>query len=280
MEASSPPETPMEKPQYFGIDIDSTLFTHNEEAFEKNVNAFAKVRKMGYTPFLCTGRSRNSGLGVLGTSFAEKTGYQGYPGVYQNGAVVYDEHGNLIYSKPFSREFVKTLAEHLEAENLKDKCIFYTETASYSLAGIDEKLMEFTLDRKLPIPEVTPLDELIEKEYSIIKYYSFDVSHSGLREGVDYVQKITRSNWVYTLSPSGVTKALGVSKLLEHYGLSPNEYGFIGDGDNDTEAMHLSRGSFAVANAKELAKKCAKWVLTKTHDEGGFSEAMGLVYGV
>ncbi|AFZ80157.1 haloacid dehalogenase-like hydrolase family member protein [Theileria equi strain WA] len=96
-----PEERPESKdpPKYFAIDIDGTLLAKNKEGWERNIEAFAKAREMGYTPFLCTGNSFGRSMSKLGQEFIERTGYKGYPGVYLHGIQIYDSDGNRLKPK-------------------------------------------------------------------------------------------------------------------------------------------------------------------------------------
>ncbi|EKX72603.1 haloacid dehalogenase-like hydrolase family member protein [Theileria equi strain WA] len=270
------PESP---PKYFGIDIDGTFYTKSATGLEKNIEAFAEATKKGFVPFFCTGRSIESSLAVIGSGFSERTGYKGYPGVYNNGSLVYDECGRIAHSEGFTREFLEKFGRFLIEKGLAPNVVFYTEHGACSLSPLYERLMKFSVMRKLPIPQVVTLEGLLQENILIIKYAEFDMKLSGLHEDVDYARTITLSNWLYTINPAGVNKSIGLKKLMEHYGLSSKDCGFIGDGDNDTEAMEFCDHSFCVDDTPDYVKRHAKWVLDKGHDEGAVSQALELIYG-
>ncbi|AFZ80706.1 haloacid dehalogenase-like hydrolase family member protein [Theileria equi strain WA] len=268
------PESP---PKYFGIDIDGTLHTNNKESFEKNIEAFAEVRKKGYTPFFCTGRSLTSAMNVVGEEFKTKTGYNGYPGVYNDGSIVYDKDGNLIYSKPFSNTVLEAITERLVAENLKDKCLFCTKDAFYSLAELDQEFQNIFDSLNVIFPRLEVIGTILDIGVAevFIQSRTFDIP--GLERGVDYVEKYVGVDGI-ALSPPGITKGSAFSTLIKHSGGKPEDYGFIGDGDNDTEAMEFCNVSFAVGNSPDEVKKHAKWVLEETCDQGAVAKALKLTY--
>ncbi|AFZ80526.1 haloacid dehalogenase-like hydrolase family member protein [Theileria equi strain WA] len=269
---------PKNPPKYFGIDIDGTLLTSDEEAWEKNIEAFAKVRNEGYIPFLCTGNSLLFSRIKLGTKFENKTGYQGYPGVYQNGALVYDENGNVIYSQPFSKEFLKVTHDFLVKNGLTANIVFYDGEELFSLVG-DDNVLKNLFSAKYTVLKVLTFEEILKKNILMLKYRDFDFNVPEAEKGIDYVEKMD-INGAHDVTPPGGTKALGVTKLLEHYSLSSEYCGFIGDGYNDIEAMNLFPLSFAVANAPDEVKKHAKFVLDKTCDQAAVAEALKLTYGL
>ncbi|AFZ80318.1 haloacid dehalogenase-like hydrolase family member protein [Theileria equi strain WA] len=269
---------PSSPPKYFGIDFDETFHALKEDGLERNVKAFAQVKKGGYTPFFCTGRSVDHAMGLVGNRFVEKTNYRGYPGVYNTGAVVYDENGNVIYSRSFSKEFIKAVCESVTRRNSPNNLVLFTKDSHYSPIGVDENFSRVLRSRDIPTPEVKTLEELLNTDIVMMTIICDKVEFPGFHEGVDYIKKLDLPGY-YDLNPAGVTKAIGVKKLMEHYGVPPHDCGFIGDGDNDTEIMDLSGLSFAVANAPDFVKKHAKWVMDKSYNEGAVAQALELVYG-
>lgn len=269
---------PKRLPSYFGIDVDDTFHTENAEAFARNIEAFAKVRGMGYMPFICTARSLDFAFKMLGKEFVEKTGYRGYPGVYNNGAIVYDSEGTLLNNVKFTRDFLFRFFKCIEEGSVTNQCIFFTKGPCYSLIRIDGPWKDYLASRGLSVPDIRTPNEILNMDIVAISINSKSVEIPNSEEGVDYNKKLAKSDWLYTLNPSGVTKAFGVAKLLEYYSVSPEDFGFIGDGHNDLEIMGVAGISFAVGNAPNEVKRYAKWVLDETCDEGGVAEALKLVY--
>ncbi|EKX73497.1 haloacid dehalogenase-like hydrolase family member protein [Theileria equi strain WA] len=271
-------ERPNVPPKYFAIDHDETFHTCNGEAWARNINAFTKARKMGYTLFFCTGRSIDSTFRIAGDEFKAKTGYNGYPGIYNNGAMVYNEHGDVIYSKSFSRDLIKNACESV-LNGSTDRFIFYTHDGYYSPSEMDtHDLKDFVEKRGLPTPQVKTPEEISSLQILKITQISKEANFPGFEQGKDYIAKIDLpGSW--DIIPPGISKATGIKELMKHYDISPEECAFIGNGDNDVEAMKLSNLSFAVGNAYNHVKKAAKWVMEKTCDEGAVSKALELTYG-
>ncbi|AFZ80835.1 haloacid dehalogenase-like hydrolase family member protein [Theileria equi strain WA] len=268
------PENP---PKYFGIDIDGTFYTSNEEAWERNIEAFAEVRKKGYTPFFCTGRPIDSALRAMGNGFTERTGYQGYPGIYNDGSIVYDKDGNLIYSKSLPKEFLSTFLKCIEDGALPTICTFHTKDAVYSLIKAEGKWVMYLESQGLTVPEVKTPQEI--REFEIVNIYIFceSLKIGDLKEDVDYTA-VTSAPGLFNINPVGVTKLSSMKILLSHLNDSLDFCGFIGDGDNDMECLEECNISFAVGNSPDEVKKHAKWVLDKTCDEGAVAEALKLTY--
>ncbi|EKX72552.1 haloacid dehalogenase-like hydrolase family member protein [Theileria equi strain WA] len=269
---------PEKPPVLFGIDMDGTFYTNNKEAWERNIEAFAETRRRGYIPFLCTAKPLGPAIKRLGgPNFVERTGYRGYPGVYKNGALVYDENGSVLSVHVFPKEFLQALHLFLVENGLTANVIFYNEDDAFSLAQDNEIIR--TYPGKFIVPRFTTFEELLKKNIVMMKYAGFELNVPEFRDGIDYVDKVD-INGTHDLSPPGVTKASALSTLINHYGLSSKDCGFIGDDKNDVEAMELVGFSFAVGDAKDEVKKHAKIVLDKTCDQGAVSQALKLTYGL
>ncbi|AFZ79752.1 haloacid dehalogenase-like hydrolase family member protein [Theileria equi strain WA] len=268
---------PEEPPKYFGIDIDGTFYTGNEEAWEKNVEAFAEVRKKGYTPFFCTSRSLDSTLSLVGNDFVKKTGYNGCPGVYENGVFVYGDK-DALYMNVLSRHFLNDFIRFLPEDSL-NRVIFFQRDDSYSLVDTDPWIKTILKGNELPATQVKTLDEILNLDIIKIMIYSDPSLLVNLRKNVGFNAFMLHNN-LFMISPLDLNKSLGINQLMENYGISPKDCGFIGDGHNDIEAMKFCNVSFAVANAPDEVKKHAKIVLDKTCDQGAVAEALKLTYGL
>ncbi|EKX73959.1 haloacid dehalogenase-like hydrolase family member protein [Theileria equi strain WA] len=270
---------PEQPPKLFGIDFDETFYSlHDKDAFKKNVEAFAEAKKKEFIPFFCTGRSRDATFRLVGDNFVTETNYNGYPGVYQNGALVYDENGNVIYSQPLSKEFIRKTCE-LVTSNPSTGAVLFTRDGYYSPAKVTDPMSRYIQERELPDPEIKTTEEIVELEIYKIYLAANHLDFPGFEQGKDYVAKVDLpGSW--DIGSGDLNKALGLKKLMEHYGIPPEECAFIGNGDNDIEAMELSNLSFAVGNAPAEVKKHAKIVLDKTCDQGAVAEALGLVYSL
>lgn len=279
LHSSNLPVTP---PKHFAVDIDGTFLCFDVAHFSKNKSAFELALKAGYNLFFCTGRPHVSALAILDDEFISSTGYKGYPGIYHNGAVVYDKNGIPLRHSYFDASFMSQFCEYLLKNNLKNRVAFCDMTDSYMLCD-DTTLMRAALDDvdllKNPIV-VTPA-ALMELKISLLIIHESDVltNHPTLRPGVDCILK-EGSFGAWDVTPCGITKAQGLLVLLDSYDCSIESCGFIGDGTNDIEAMQLSKSSFAVANAIEHVKKQAKYTLNERNDQGAFHKTMERVYGI
>ena len=68
--------------------------------------------------------------------------------------------------------------------------------------------------------------------------------------------------------PKGSSKAIGIDKIIEHYGFSLDETMAFGDGGNDMEMLkHVGIG-VAMGNAGDEVKDVADYVTDSVDDDG------------
>lgn len=278
LEDASQFKRPEPPPKYFGIDIDGTFYTENEEGWKKNIEAFAKVREMGYVPFICTGRTLAGSARIL-KELEARTGYKGYPGVYLNGSIVYDENGEIIYASLFPRDFIKALCDCITDGAAANCFVFYTKYDYYSLKPVYGTLRAFLKSRGLIYrPKETETACILTLPIIAISVCCKKFRICNYKEGYHYVCKTARSG-LCNINPYGVTKSRGLAKLMENYNIHTKDCAFIGNGENDVEAMDRSDWAFAVGDSPNFVKKHAKFVLKKGYNEAAVAEALELVYG-
>nr|BAN64188.1 HAD superfamily hydrolase, putative [Babesia bovis] len=267
--------------KYFAVDLDGTFLSNNPEVFQRNLDAFAKVFRAGYKIFFCTGRCHTDSMRVMPAGFMEKIGYNGFPGVYYNGGIVFDDKGNVIVNELFDKGILSRIIDCIIAANHEKYTVFLTfdcwyvvtDDRSYfnemiEFAGLNRPLVRTTLAEvmKMDIMKV-----LICKYALMAPYFGGMVNH-------DFVHKRAMLDMT-DLTPVGVTKRSGLEVLLDHLGGSAAECGYIGDAENDIEAMEFCDHSFAVGNATDTVKKSAKYVCEITSEQCAFAAVVDAVYG-
>ncbi|EKX73534.1 haloacid dehalogenase-like hydrolase family member protein [Theileria equi strain WA] len=222
------------------------------------------------------GRTLNGSVSKLGASLFDRTDYKGYPGVYGNGTLVFDKEGNVIHQTYFSPSFISKIIQHINNTGYRQKVVFQDIERYYSL-----EFAPFIVSRLLLFYE--KMNPLIVDEETLLKLKICSISILDCTFDIEdlkteYSKKEVQLGMFCELVPRNATKATGIKKLMEHYGVPLEECGFIGDGDNDTEAMNFCKVSFAVGNSPDFVKRHAKWVMEKTCDEGAVAQALELVY--
>ncbi|CDR94789.1 HAD superfamily hydrolase, putative [Babesia bigemina] len=270
------------RPALFAVDIDGTFLSAEAEVMRKNRAAFANTLKAGFNVFFCTGRPHVSSMAVLDEQFVRSTGYRGYPGVYHNGAVVYDGSGAVLRMNVFGAQFLTVFCEFLVSHQLEKYVAFCDMNGAYMLCDDSSCMKEILADVDMHDPPtvVTPADLLLKKISLLIVHHKEVITQQPhVKCDVDYVLK-EGSFGAWDVTPCTSTKAEGLKVLLESYGVTSADCGFIGNGTNDVEAMSLCELSFAVQNAEANVQDFAKYTLAETNEEGAFHTVMKLVYGV
>jgi len=95
------------------------------------------------------------------------------------------------------------------------------------------------------------------------------------RAELDGQATVTRSDPEYLeFMARDVNKGTALPVLAGHFGISTSEILAMGDADNDQELLEQAGLGVAVANARDVAKKAARFVTRRTSAEGAVAEAV------
>ncbi|UKK00815.2 hypothetical protein MACK_000889 [Theileria orientalis] len=267
---------PTTLPKYFAVDVDGTFFVHDPTTFKKNIDAFKLLKEKNITPFFCTGTDRPSNKNLLGDSFFNETGYDGTPGIYANGALVYGNNGTLVKMEKFSEAFLEKFKDHMTNNGLNSRTIYTTEDKLFVIEKIADDVLNYLKLIKYIEPTQITFDELKTKNVVTIVFNSDNFQMEGATENTDYT--ITYPNkGVAQITPPGCNKKSALKALLDHLKSNAHECAYIGDGVNDIPGFELCDLSFAVGNAKDEVKQKAKWVLDLNYDQGAFEKVVKLL---
>ncbi|UKJ88420.2 hypothetical protein MACJ_000864 [Theileria orientalis] len=269
-------QKPSTTPKYFAIDVDGTFFVQDQAIFRKNIDAFKLLKDKNITPFFCTGTDRSSNRNLLGDSFFTDTGYDGTPGIYANGALVYGRDGTVVKLEKFTEDFLTKFKDHMTSINLNSKVIYTTEDNLFVIEKIDEIILNYLRSIKYIDPTQITFDELKTKNVITIVFHSYNFQMSNATEGTDY-KIIYPDKGVAQITPPGCDKKSGLGALLNHFNSNGSECAYIGDGMNDLPGFEVCETSFAVGDAKDEVKQKAKWVLDINHDQAAFEKAVKLL---
>lgn len=245
-------------PKAVFFDIDGTLLSHHTNTVPASaLDAIRQLRKQGILVFLATGRHRPQL-----ESLPQLRGLEYDGAVTLNGGYCYDSHG-LIFHNPICREDIAALLSWLDRHPIP--CGFLEEDRSY---------VNFYNDRVYQVHTVihTPLLPLEDLRrglevpvYQILLYLTNE-------EDVPPCMPHTRSTRWFTggvdVIPAEGGKALGIQKLLAHYGISKEETMSFGDGDNDLDMFGAVGFSVAMGNAVPQLRAAADYVTTDVDHDG------------
>lgn len=241
------------------FDIDGTLVSFNTHKLpESTIRALARLREKGIKIFIATGRQLQS-INNLGTE--EFDGY-----VTLNGGYCLAGKDQVIYKHNIPSEDIEALIRYQENEEAFP-CALVEEDGIY-LNYKDRSVEEIFGMINFPEPPLRPLRENRGKEvFQLIAFFT-----PGQEERIMSVLphcESTRWNPLFAdVVPEGSSKAIGIDKIIEHYGISLEETMAFGDGGNDMAMLRHAGIGVAMGNAEDEVKEAADYVTTSVDEDG------------
>lgn len=241
------------------FDIDGTLVSFKtHEVPQSTVEAIAALRAKGIKVFIASGRQLQS-INNLGT--LEFDGY-----VTVNGGICFAGKTEMIFKQAIPEEDIRSLLNY-QREVEPFPCAFVMNgkiLLNYKNKDVEDifRLLDF------PEPPIGPTDLLAgESIYQLIAFFS-----AGQEERIMAALphcEATRWNPLFTdVVPKGCNKAVGIDKMLAHFGILPDEAMAFGDGGNDRAMLsHVGIG-VAMGNADKEVQEAASYVTTSVDDNG------------
>lgn len=250
----------MKKIESVFFDIDGTLVSFKTHRVpESTKKAIRELRAKGVKVFVATGRMLAM-LGVL-----DDIEFDGY--ITYNGGCCVDGKRNEIFSHPIPVEELKALEEHLKNDHFP---VSYMRKDGMFVNELAKIVTDVAAHVNVEPPVVMPPAEVVkEPVYQLCIYLEDD----------DKLQHILRNvltdcisnrwiSWFADVNVRGVTKQLGIDKILEHFGLPLETSMAFGDAGNDIPMIRHAAIGVAMGNASEQAKEAADYVTESVDDDG------------
>jgi Cof subfamily protein (haloacid dehalogenase superfamily) len=172
---------------------------------------------------------------------------------------------------------------HEETFDARDAVYAILQRHPSALVAVEERGVGYRLNDHFPPGEltgdmiVTPVEELVAQPVSrvIIRDPSSTADEFvalgrelGL-QGTSYVVGWTA--WL-DLAPVGVSKASGLSYVVDQLGLEPSDVLAIGDGRNDIEMLSWAGRGVAMGHAPDEVKEVADAVASSVDEDGAAEE--------
>lgn len=246
------------------FDIDGTLVsfrTHRVPA--SAIHALNALRSRGILTFIASGRHFLS-INNLGT-----LQFDGY--ITLNGGYCLDGNRQTIYKRSILPEDIQSLVKYMETDG-SFPCIFVHEQALYLNYG-NEKTREVFEMLNFPQPPVKSLQEAASGEiFQLVAFFPLE-KEKEIMQQMPHCEA-TRWNPLFSdVIPAGSSKQVGMDKILEHYGIRPEETMAFGDGGNDIAMLRHAHIGIAMGNARDSVRQAADYV-TSSVDEDGISRAL------
>lgn len=234
------------KKQIVFSDYDGTIYI-TEQDMEKNIKIIEEYRRLGGKFVIATGRSKTSVNGVI-----EKYNMPYDYVIANNGAIIFDAHGNKIYEQTINVDISSKIINYLKSkENIK---IFYYDE--------DDKV-EYRNQELLKIRARTPEIKTAKNiEMEINSLFGDNViAHAAFPSM--YYDDIKDSLVDIVSIKAGKEKA--IEQLLEILNMQSEQAITIGDGRNDI-AMIKQYNGFSMETAEDEVKAVATKIFKSVGD--------------
>ncbi|WP_305154528.1 Cof-type HAD-IIB family hydrolase [uncultured Dubosiella sp.] len=219
------------------VDIDGTFvhsdYTYDRQRFER---LFEAMKKAGCRFVAASGNQYAQLRDVFGEYAADMAF------VAENGAYVQDRN-ELVFAANMDRQVVQDVIEALD----KDSAI-QTVRWGDDFRMVGDQILKFALT----VPE--------EKTSEYCEWLRQELNGK--------VEPTTSGHGSIDLIVPGCHKASGLKRLVERWGIRPEQCAAFGDGGNDIEMLQYCGYSFAMDNADKAVKKAAKFVCPSNEEDG------------
>ncbi|MFN7250427.1 MAG: Cof-type HAD-IIB family hydrolase [Anaerobacillus sp.] len=247
------------------FDIDGTLLNEEKELPSSTKEAIADLKKAGHQIAIATGRAP-----FMYKDLREELEIDTY--VSFNGQYVV-ANGEVIYKNPLHRETLRELTN-------------FAGTSDHSLVFMDHEDMRasneydpFIVESMGTLKFTHPKHDLTyieNKEIYQTLLFCKDDAEQAYIDKFNQFQFIRWHQVSTDILPAGGSKAKGIERVINHFGLNSDQIYAFGDGLNDIEMLSFVKNSVAMGNAHDEVKKVAKHV-TKHVNEDGILHGLQLV---
>ena len=248
------------------FDVDGTLVSFNTHQIPNDVKDVIKaLRANGIKVFIATGRMLNMLDDIL--DGMEFDGYISY-----NGAFCTDgSREKVIYKNTIPKEELERLKNYLSTDTFPVSFMCRNEMfVNY----LDSKVSHVAKVVNVKPPIEKPLDEVFCEDVFQMCVYTSDDKLNYLMDNILSLCEYSRWTDVFAdVNVKGLSKKVGIDKMLEYYNIPLEQTMAFGDGGNDIEMLkHVGIG-VAMGNAAEHVKAVADHV-TDHVDNGGIIKAI------
>ncbi|CDJ48932.1 haloacid dehalogenase-like hydrolase domain-containing protein, putative [Eimeria brunetti] len=270
----------LEKVKLILSDFDYTFLDSDHNVSEANAAAFGEVVAAGVIAAIASGRSRQGTLSCLTPAHRELMKYNGFPGVFLNGGVVYGQDGKLLSCTEIPLSSQAVLLDKLKEMGTLKNILGYTADRIFCIE-VNDYTNKSHIVYKEPAPIVVSLEEFATMRFVKLvvcgTLESTDEARPVLEKAVgEHLRCVRPLNWNLEFINPSVSKAVGAQVLLTQLNMTPSELLAMGDGENDIQVLGLAEFSVAVANACPAAKGAAKYT-TVSNNESAFRVVADLV---
>lgn len=269
-------------------DMDGTLLNAQMEISLENQAAIQYATEQGIQFVIATGRGITEALPPLQAANIS------CPMITGNGAQVFDQHGQLLFSYPIDPDDAVSIIDKLNEEQLyfelatnqgvfsnnrTQRISMATSMIGMTLPHLTHKMalsMAVAVLDEFQIHYIDSYDQLLRQpDIDILKIFVF--SEYGFSRLLPIQQKLNE-HYTLSITASGTnnleinapqaTKGNAVLNLAKHLNIQESHIMTLGDNINDLSMLALDGVTVAMENGSEQAKATAKYMTHSNLDHG------------
>lgn len=257
------------------LDIDGTLLNSEHCLTEHTRQTLLKVQATGIKIALSSGRPPK-GIAPIAKQL-ELDVYGGYMIAYNGASLIDCRTSRAVFDRKISSELIL----YLEKQAQKTGCAIFTyaDTSLLASNAADPHVQHEAELNELDIEEHPDFAASVFFDPGKVVLVNDDeptllALEQKLSRRLNGVAEVHRSeDYFLEILPHGIDKSAGVSVLLEHIGVRPEEIAAFGDGVRDVGVLQMAGLSVAMGNARESVRQCAERV-TLSNDQDGVAVAI------
>ena len=238
------------------FDIDGTLLSyHTHSVLPGTIKAFRRLHEKGIRTFISSGRP----MVLIPPMPVVFDGYITVNGGYCTAGE------EVLLRNPIHKEDCRRWLEYVQEHNRVTMC--FTEKDMY-INRIDDAVIRLHDQLGFQMPPVKEISQASDMDvYQFIAMQPADEDEQVL----SFLPHCRMPRWHPAFSdliPQGSSKAVGIERIISHYGIRREETMAFGDGANDIEMLEYVDVGVAMGNAADVVKQHADYVTDDADSEG------------
>ena len=246
------------------FDIDGTLLSSKTHSLlPGTLEAFDLLHKKGIRTLISSGRP----MTLIPTLPVHFDGF-----ITVNGGYCLAD-GEVIHRNPISSDDTTKWLDYVRQTGIVTMC--FTADKMY-INRISDTTMKLREQLGFTMPPVRPLDEMSTSE--VYQFIAMQPKEDDAK-ALEHLSNCRMPRWhpVFTdVIPADSSKAVGISKIISHYGIDIEETMAFGDGANDIEMLQYVKIGVAMGNASDEVKRKSDYVTLDSDSEGILSALIKL----
>lgn len=239
------------------FDIDGTVFDMDTKTVSDRMKeTFRKLRENGIKICIATGRSPILLYDIFGVRFDAYVTF--------NGSYCFNDD-EVIFSNPLSPKDVQQIIKNTREIN---RPVALATKTRFAANGLDDDLLAFFQIGGHSIEESPDFAEVAKQEVFQIMSGGYLSERPQLVKDTDNAKVAAWWDRAVDIVPADGGKGVGVTKVLEYFGIDRANAMAFGDGNNDLEMFQAVDNGIAMGNGSDDLKAIARDVCGKVSEDG------------